>query len=248
MLNPRIKITVFVTVFSVVCFCSNFVFSQKLPKGIEINSNPEAASIFIEGEVVGKSPLVFPYTLNGKYQIRAIKRGYDTWKKTIKFTSNGPASITIILKRKNRFKAAVRSIVWPGWGQLYSDKRIRGRLTQVVQWGLVGAIVYAEIDYRQKLDSYEDALQRYNQAKKSYLNKDYAWNEISKDYAKVDKAFKLKKTFIGAALGVYAFNVLDALLFFPQYYRPIKIVDNFNMKLDFSEGAPIVVTNISLNF
>ena len=95
---------------------------------VKIQSSPLGATVKLNGlySIVGRTPFLVPYPLEGRYKIKATKEGYESETSHVNFFGNSESSIFIKLKPRTRIKAAMRSLLFPGWGQLYSGDKFRG--------------------------------------------------------------------------------------------------------------------------
>jgi hypothetical protein len=67
---------------------------------ISIESNPQGASIILDGEPTGKrTPSLISLVETGKHQIKLFKSGFKTWEKTIEVKSNSTENVRATLKK-----------------------------------------------------------------------------------------------------------------------------------------------------
>ena len=122
--------------------------------GVIIASRPTGCTVYISGDVelVTTTPAIVSEDLRGTYAITAMRPGYERWSQFVTFSPGDRQTLTIELVPKTRFKAAIRSLVVPGWGQYYAGEESRS-----VLWGLaalttgVVAGVY-ELRYQDRKD------------------------------------------------------------------------------------------------
>ena len=196
----------------------------KLPSGgFTISTVPQGATIRVEGEIIGKTPCQFPYQLNGHYTLRADKEGYERWNKVIDF-SLIKDSISISLKPKTRFKAALRSFIIPGWGQLYSVRSFIGKLYLTMQITSLASLGISHLNYENRRDEYDKMRIYYNNQSKSYSNEAEARIKLINAYNKLDDAHQYRTIILYSAIGIYALNLLDSIIFFPDKGRDIDIL------------------------
>ncbi len=203
--------------------------SEAQETGTIISSNPPGAAITLDGEyqLTATTPVRLPDNINGRFKLSAMLSGYESWSGEVMLLPGQQNRFSFSLSPKTRFKAMLRSMFIPGWGQYYSDDRSRALVINIATVGMgVGAIL-AENDFRRKRDDY-------NQSKLDLANAT-SYEDVSRlrDLV-VEKnrdaydAESLRNTFVYATAAVWAYNVLDALIFFP------------NHKLDFhQESIPI---------
>jgi len=98
--------------------------------GTVINSEPPGAAISLEGDytINATTPCRLPDNLNGRYMLRASMPGYESWSGDIMIVPGQNNYFSFSLSSKTRYKAALRSLFFPGWGQYYSGQRTRAFL------------------------------------------------------------------------------------------------------------------------
>jgi hypothetical protein len=184
---------------------------------LEVNSDPPGTTISLDGEfkLAGVTPTVFNQPLTGKYVLKASRDGYETYETKLYLTGATPLKVDIKLAPKTRFKAFLRSIVIPGWGQFYSGEKARGVLFGVATLASGVATVIAEADFRDKRDTYDDAVARFNEERS--IEKKKAMEDMI-EAARKDAydAETFRNVSIGILIGVWSYNVLDAMIFFPN--------------------------------
>lgn len=208
---------------------SSFFFSfasGQEEMGITITTSPPGATVYLRGELdlVANTPASLPANITGRYKAEITRPGYETWKGDLTFVPGSSNNVAVELSKKTRMKAMLRSLFIPGWGQVYSGEKFRGYLITSSVIVTAGAIFYLDRNFDKKLNDYNKALAEYNSATaieerivlKSFMD------ERQRDayVAETDRNTALA---IGAAL--WAYNVLDALLFFPEsdaYFPGVK--------------------------
>lgn len=185
---------------------------------VVINSSPQGALVTIIGEfhLSGVTPVKFDVPLSGKYDIIVTREGYETYKSTSYFSESQNSQLDITLKKKTRTKAFFRSAIIPGWGQRYYGN---SKKSTVITLGAIGAIagyLIVKDDYDTKVDEYNDARRAYTEATQ--------WDDLVRLEAdvrhfqgKANDAEDKVNIMIAAAAGIYVFNLLDTILFFPEH-------------------------------
>jgi|GEM_PF-2308411 len=103
----------------------------------------------------------------------------------------------------------------PGWSQYHQGKRIRTVLLPVAQAAAVIGLVLSTNAYNDAVDAYDAARERYqNQVVPEEIEK--AWSEAQDEYDRVDEKQTTRRAFLAAAVAVYAYNLIDAILFAPE--------------------------------
>lgn len=185
-------------------------------------SKPSGALVFMEGDYdfVGHTPCELPFNLAGTYRVKAFKRGYENWSTKVTLVGDRRNSLYIKLVPKTRLKAALRSALFPGWGQIYTDKKTKGTLFGLLQAGSLGATIFAYRNYEDAKDDYFLAVSRYRQAK-NVDDIPRLRAEMEKQEHDADKAYELRTACIAMTIAVWAYNVVEAILFFPRYEEDI---------------------------
>ena len=199
-----------------------FLLTPKLSEAQEfkttIDSNPPGAFLTLDGEyeITATAPCRLPDNIIGSYKLKAKFPGYESWRGEITIIPGQNNSFSFSMKPKTRFKAGLRSIFIPGWGQYYSGSTTRSLIFGVGTIGLGVAVAYADIDFRDKRNDYE-------QAKIDLANArtgeeiDRLWNLARDKNRQAYDAENRRNTIMAAALGLWAYNVLDAIIFFPEH-------------------------------
>ena len=200
--------------------------------GFLIQSKPAGATVHIENEIIGKTPCRFPYELSGRYRLKAQKKGYETWSRRIDFDHFNRDSLFIALAPKRHYKAVLRSLVLPGWGQLYTDQKLKGRALMTFQVLALGAAGYAHLQYRTRLDDYHQKIDRYEESLYSYQKERKAWKDLTASHAKLEDAFEFRQWLLYASAGVYLWNLIDSIFKYPKHLRNIEIIN-----MPFSYGS-----------
>ena len=203
------------------CFFTKTYSQSK--EGFLIKSNPEGADVYIEGNFVGKTPCPIPFKLSGQYRITAIIEGYEKWSNVVGFNREEQREITIPLSPKKQFRSISRSLLLPGWGQHYAERKIEGKIFFGAQMISLVSLGFAQLHYDNCLDDYNFQLAEYNRKSKSFALEPAAWHELQRAHSQLDDAFTYRQIFIYSSICVYALNVLDSIFFFPKNIRKIEI-------------------------
>lgn len=200
---------------------------------ITITSRPSGCTVYLSGEIelVTTTPATIRESLAGPYRVSAVRSGFETWSSTVIFTPGTGRRLEIDLIRKTRFKAAVRSVFFPGWGQYYAREKTRS-----VLWGLgvlsSGAVALTyEARYRDRKDDWEMAKKKFA-GPGSLGEKERLREEVLSLHQRAYDAESDRRLAWGITIGAWALNVLDAWIFFPEDNRfaniPISIQPSFD--------------------
>jgi hypothetical protein len=186
---------------------------------IQILTRPTGALVFLQGEyaLAGRAPYTITQFLKGPYRIRAAKKGYESSSSDYLFNGNGDDKLTIKLNPKTRLKAFARSLLVPGWGQVYCDQRVKGFLISFTQLGTVGAVIYEDSRYTEALNSYNAAARNLQASQNDLTLQDALRAVFNARKADLDNAYERRRRWLIIAGSVYLYNLLDAVLFFPSY-------------------------------
>ncbi|MCP4633519.1 MAG: PEGA domain-containing protein [candidate division Zixibacteria bacterium] len=185
---------------------------------LDIISKPPGAAIVLSGEVdlMAVAPCKISQDIVGSIQVKATRPGYESWRSDLILLPGQTYTLNINLKPRTRTKAAMRSILIPGWGQFYSGNKFRGVMMGLAAVSGATAAVIANDNYSRKNDAFNDAELAFNQAQ-SIEERERLRDVLAYKQRKAYDAETLKRTYMGIAIGIWAYNFLDAIIFFPDY-------------------------------
>lgn len=183
-----------------------------------IDTNPPGAFLTLDGEyqLSATSPCQIPDNIIGNYRLKAKLPGYESWNGEILILPNQDNAFSLKLSPKTRLKASLRSLIIPGWGQYYSGQKTR---SLIVGLGTIGAGIGAYIadnDFRKKRDDYNDVKIDLANAR-TQEEIDRLWELTRKKNREAYDAETTRNTLTGIAIGMWVYNVLDAMVFFPEH-------------------------------
>ena len=100
------------------------------------------------------TPIRFPGELQGKFKLTVRSDGYETHRQTLNLYLQYPMELTLNLKPKTNIKAALRSLLIPGWGQMYSGRKGMGMIFTLLAAGATGYYIITDNNFYDKLDEY----------------------------------------------------------------------------------------------
>lgn len=202
---------------SIVLAGSTSAQDQSNETKVVIDSRPSGAAVYLEGAytVVGRTPLTLERSLIGPYKIRSWKYGFEEYSSELQFTGNNE-TILIRLQRKTPLKAGLRSFVFPGWGQLYTEQRLKALVISAGQLGTGIATLVAHSRYLSAKDDFNAALDEFDRRKQDFAQREVLAEEVRRREREMNDAYDLRRTWLWITGSVWAFNVLDAILFFPR--------------------------------
>ena len=123
-----------------------------------------------------------------------------------------------VLKPKSRGGAALKSIVWPGWGDL-PERKVSGILMGILQIGALAVSAVSQFDYMAKLDEYNDARDNYGKIESFSTYSEYKEHRelMMSKYEKAEDSRKLRNAiFLSAVIGMRALGALESAIFIPR--------------------------------
>jgi len=221
---------------------TSILFAQS-GAGLEIKSDPPGTTVILNGEfrLTGVTPTTFSQPLSGRYELAASREGYETYHTTLNLTGGAPLQVSIKLSPKTRFKAFLRSAVVPGWGQFYAGERGRGILFGIATLATGATLAVTHIDYLSKKEDYDDLLEEFEE-ERSIERKKLLEERLDLVREEAYDAETVRNIALGAAAAVYVYNLLDALIFFPD-----KKYDSYVPRVSLDTGGDFSKIGLMVN-
>jgi len=180
---------------------------------LKVESRPSGAVVELQGvyNFTGRTPFTVPYPVQGYYKIKANKQGYESLSSEVNLVGSQDSEIVIRLKPKTRFKAMVRSFVFPGWGQFYRGDKLRGIVITGTQLALGAASLLAVNEYSQSQNALERATQNF-QREMTVENA----NIVDRRLAEAQDDYDFRNTVLIITGAFWLYNLVDSFLFFPS--------------------------------
>jgi hypothetical protein len=185
---------------------------------VSVTSKPSGTTVILSGDytVAGITPTSFSQNLLGLYRITAHHEGYETYHSTVVLSGREAVALDIKMVAKTRLRAAMRSLVFPGWGQNYVGSRTKGSLLTIGTLAAVATTGIMHLRCESRRHDYDDYDAIYRQTRsveerEKMLAKHYA---LQKDAYDAERGRNIA---LGVLAGIWAYNLLDAILFFPDY-------------------------------
>jgi len=194
-------------------------FAQNSAEGdVSVVSDPPGAVATLEGEatVSGVTPARFRHNLAGDYRLVIRLHGYETYSTRVNLDPARPMELSVTLAARTQVKAALRSVVIPGWGQHYSGQKTKAAALLLLSAGSAVAYLIADGRFDDKYDVYQTKLQEYD-ATTNYDDLVRLQPGLAEAQREAYDAENVRRIALGVAAGVWAFNVLDNFLFFPHH-------------------------------
>jgi TM2 domain-containing membrane protein YozV len=182
---------------------------------VSIEGTPAGADVWLGDTLkVGQLPcsVTLPF---GTYNFKLKAKGYHTVSGLVAIDRDQSYTLKLNLNRRSRFRAGVQSLFFPGSGQMYSGRKAMGTLYLIAWMGAMGwtgaSIGAREGAANEAQDAYDDymAATNANEAGTAYID----WEER---YGEWQDHKKEAQAAIYATAGLWAFNFLDAMIFFPH--------------------------------
>ena len=211
---------------------------------LEVTSDPPGTTVHLEGEykLTGVTPTVFTQPLSGTYLLTAERPGYETYKTKLYLTGGSPLAVNVELSPKSRFKAFMRSMVLPGWGQYYAGEKSRGAIFGVATLASGIGLIIAEREFQDKKDAYDDVYELF-QEERSIEIKRLLENAVDRAREEAYDAEKTRNIVLGIGAAVWAYNLIDVLFFFPD-----KRYESYVPRVSFDTNEDFSRLDLSLNF
>ena len=184
---------------------------------LTVVSSPAGTAVTLDGEyqLAGVTPVAFNQKMVGVYRLTAHRDGYEKYETTLVLLGDEPLQIDFEMVPKTPFKAAFRSLVVPGWGQMYTKQKLRGMLyTSATVISLISLLI-ADQDFRDKRDAYNEVRDLY-QTTRSIDEKKIIKGRLDTVQKEAYDAETVRQIAFGVTAFVWAFNVLDTIVFFPD--------------------------------
>lgn len=181
---------------------------------VELEGNPPGAQVWLGDTVnVGRLPcsVKLPF---GTYNFKFKAKGYHTVSGLVSIDRDQGYTLKLDLKRKSRVKAGFTSLFFPGMGQSHSDRKVLGALYLVACLGGMGWTGASAGDYMSTRSEVRDAKDSYDQAADAATAL-LAYEEWQSRYDELLIREKSLNTAIYTTAGLWAFQFIDAIAFFP---------------------------------
>lgn len=216
---------------------------------VTINSRPSGAVVHLEGEYqfIGRTPFVVPYTVIGKYEVKASKLGYQSLRRVITFSGDAPQELQLNMNLKTRLKATGRSFLVPGLGQYYSDRKTIGSFFGAGTAASLVSLIKTQQDYLAASRDYESLLATAQIGGLSYDQQRAVLESVDNAWRKSERKSDARNLNLYLLAGIWAVNILDSYLFFPKYGDEIDVFQKFSLNARSLNDGVSVGLNYSFN-
>lgn len=185
--------------------------------GVLIVGRPAETIIQLKGAYVftGRTPFSIPQNLSGPYVLSASKTGFESKSMKLFLGYEPFRQIDINLKPISRWKAGLRSLLIPGWGQRYKGAKGRGLLFTGLAIGASVGTLVTQLDYSSDLDDANRAKQDYQRVSNNFEQASAAYDKWQAAYRRADDSYDRRQRSLAITAAVWALNFLDALFLPP---------------------------------
>jgi len=204
---------------------------EKLQGRLTIAGLPSGASIYLDGKFLGLTPIVNYPLLVGEHNVKFTLTGFADKGETYPVTVVQDLESVLTLKAQVKSSAAAvwRSLVLPGWGQYYSERKNRAYIYIAGEVVLVTALTAASTLYNHSVENY-------NSARSDYLLQieepeiTLARQNMLAKYDHVENYRSLTTNLAYAAAGLWLCSALDAYFLHPQLSRAASLSTGWNVQ------------------
>jgi hypothetical protein len=156
----------------------------------------------------------------GTYEAEISKPGYISKKVNLNIQYDQTQTVTFSLPSKTTAGAFTRSLVLPGWGQVYQQKRTRAWVYSLGFIGSAAGSVFYTNKYNSAVNDYDVIRDQYSKAVEE--GEILRLNKVMNDaYDDITGAENIRNLFyIGTAV-IWLWNITDALLLPPAWHRTV---------------------------
>ncbi|MBN1349991.1 PEGA domain-containing protein [candidate division KSB1 bacterium] len=222
MKKNQCTIFMYFILIGIIGFPIDLVYTQstETPGNVSIKSNPVGTLVYFNGsrDLVCQAPCQITHGLHGLYRIEAVKSGYESWKSVAFFNLGETRALAINLVPKKRIKAGMRSLLVPGWGQLYSERPLKAAIWGSLFMGSLGAAVVSDVQYDSKNNAYQELQEQLKNSSLSDADRLALANQIHDKENEMDDIDAFRKGAQWTCIAVWALNLADALINYPNFY------------------------------
>ena len=158
----------------------------------------------------------------GKYDYELSKPGHIRSSGKFEIVRNKTTQINGLIKKKSLGAAFTRSMIMPGWGELYQEK---SGLRWLYIPAFLGSCVFSYLKYK----DYESVLERYKTVRGYYTDAfepeeiiDYR-TLMYNTYDEIKKKENIRNLAYGIAGAIYIINLLDVIILPPGWKNKVNV-------------------------
>ena len=201
--------------------------SQRNAAIIKIGGPPNGATVHIDGVLIGRiegGGLIKRSPMKMGFKLVEVKApGHNTWGERRFFEPGKETIIDAQMRKKTKFSAAWRSLLLPGWGQLYTSDEVNVKRKSMGRFLLtLGTLSYISNVY--SLNQYYQSKNNYDEAFELYMSQNSLDDILShktitqKKHDTMIANENTLKTLVGLTLVLGLGSAIEAsLINFPDY-------------------------------
>ena len=186
-----------------------------------IETQPAGAEITLDGSPLGHTPYVH-WLPNGDHRLGFALPGYERNSLTLRSDFGGAQTLLIELTPKTRGKALLRSLILPGLGQRYRERRTRSWLFSIAAVGAAGFAMMNQSAYDDAVADYDAARAEYRAAY-SQVDMDAAFAVMEESFASAGRTRDRRDFAMLTLGGVWLANLVDAALGSPVANAGVRV-------------------------
>lgn len=176
---------------------------------ITVISPQDSIRLFVDDTYLGLLPIKNFAMETGSHEIQLTKKGFETKSVDLDISANVHSKVEFELNPLTYKKTLYRSILFPGWGQYYSDYKVKAAIFSTIEIGTIASAFIWDSKLRDASKTYNKTYNKYvtstDPEELIKLNK-----KLKSDYNKIDKYESVRNIFIGIAITNWLVNIVDA--------------------------------------
>lgn len=177
---------------------------------ITADSRPVKGAAFLQGDSLGWLPFEKKKITPGEYELAIKKENFETVYSELNIQPGEHKELdTFELVPMTYTKVFYRSLLFPGYGQLYAERTFRGYLYTILEISSIGGAIVMELQRADAEQTYKDKYALYQTANSENLVARLR-KEVQDNYDKAIDSENLRNIFVGGAVAVWLLNVVDA--------------------------------------
>lgn len=172
-------------------------------------------------------PMIHNEIYPGSYTVTIKKSGYssESYYRIFKPRSNSNINITLNPLSKN--KALLFSSLFPGLGQWYSEKPVKGLLMNIIAIGSISTSFITNNTISEYKAEYKSLQSEYrNSTSVTEINSSY--EKLKDKFDKLEQMQNIRNIFIGVSISVYIASIVDVYFNWP--FDNLHLKANLNSK------------------
>ena len=178
---------------------------------ISISGFPKGAEIFLNRRTLGEAPITNKEENIGDHNVRISSKWYNDFESTLHVESGELSEFNYKLIPKTPKEVITKSLVIPGNGQRYAEFHKKGNIITFLQVITLAGAVITSLSASNATSTYNEAISAYKKAHHEDEINLYR-SDMQDGYNDVKSASNLQTAAFAAFLGIYTWNIVDAVL------------------------------------